>query len=85
MRGGDADRCGAEDGGEGDGCPVNKELVENLIRWSTFVGQDEACETQPSDGVVALSCAQSCRSSQLEKLCSWCYCKLASHNEITRA
>ena len=31
MGGGDADRCGAEDGGEGDGRPVNKELPEEFI------------------------------------------------------
>ena len=85
MGGGDTDRCGAEDGWEGDGRPVNKKLLEEFIRWSTFVRQDEACETQPSDGIVAFSCAQSSRSSQLEELSGWSYRKLASHNEITRA
>jgi hypothetical protein len=85
MRGGDADRWGPEDGGESEGRPVNKELLKELIRWSTLIDQDEACETQPSGGVVTLSCAQSSRSSQLEELSGWSYRKLASHNEITRA
>jgi hypothetical protein len=85
MGGEDADRCGAEDSGKGDGRPVNKELLEEFVRWSTFVGQDEARETKSSDGIVALAGAQSGRSSQLEELSGWSYHKLASHNEITRA
>ena len=85
MRGGDADRWGAEDGGESEGRPVNKELMENFARGPTLVGQDDVRETKSSDGIVALSCAQSSSSSQLEELSCWSYRKLASHNEITRA
>lgn len=85
MGGGDADRWGAEDGGESEGRSVNKELMEDFARWPTLVGQDEARETKSSDGIVALASAQSCRFSQLEELSGWSYHKLASHNEITRA
>ena len=84
MGGGDADCWGAEDGGESEGRPVNKELMEGFARWPTLVGQDEARETKSSDGIVTLAGAQSCRFSQFDELRSWSYRKLASHNKIAR-